>query len=537
MCIKYNQVEKNIARDKLIVNAIHALTYKRSKNTLVTNLQMKDLLEHFLSLVALFLEKQGNKVCLDDYKEKIIKKWEILFEAKNEVKAPHQLKVLYLAGPQPTNDLEVLLENGVKSYNIWAIEGGSKEFKRAVEDLKNKKYYIRLHKGSLKSFFESYPEQFDIVYFDACTPLFSNGQNPLEVLQELFINRRLTNLSALITNFSEPDSSLYGEWGKILASWYAARFDDCPFSTFESEFADINYRINEIEKYTEFITNRIPEYYSDFIPRFIASFASEIMPFLKITTFKSISLKLFKENQIQNLLNENSKIEGSTSEEILSQIPHYMLAAGEYPLLNWVRLSTELLSNKNPLKNYLNGQKDVFNSIITCTQLKSFDESYTDFNTLINEVCSEKLIDVLNNVDFFDRNLPLTVNIPMKNLITELIIGQYSFPYIANLNSQLSLKYKANGKKTWMYSDVFLFDQCRYLYDLLPTLEQLDDYFKYNIEEQIIIRCCIDGILRNHYNLNNNLLKGGFIEDLYDKRFFYSDFKDRKNINAIIKEK
>lgn len=64
---------------------------------------------------------------------------------------------------------------------------------------------------------------------------------------------------------------------------------------------------------------------------------------------------------------------------------------------------------------------------------------------MLNEFCSEKLIDVLHKVDFFDVHLLLIFNIPMKNLIAELIIGQYSFPYNANLNSQLSLKYKASG--------------------------------------------------------------------------------------------
>lgn len=82
-----------------------------------------------------------------------------------------------------------------------------------------------------------------------------------------------------------------------------------------------------------------------------------------------------------------------------------------------------------------------------------------------------------------------------------------------------------------------MFDQCRYLYDLLSTLEQLYDHFKNNIQKQIIISCCIDGIFKNHYNLNNNLLKGGFIENLYDNKLFYFDLNDRININDIIKGK
>ncbi len=56
----------------------------------------------------------------------------------------------------------------------------------------------------------------------------------------------------------------------------------------------------------------------------------------------------------------------------------------------------------------------------------------------------------------------------MKNLIVELLFGLYGFPYIAHAGKSLSLKYKA--KKTWMFSDVSIFDQCCYLYDYIPTL-------------------------------------------------------------------
>lgn len=530
MSTRYDQKEKNIARERLIVHAIKSLTENRSKCTLVNKQHMYEMLDNFIDLIAIYVIKKGKYFDIKSYKEKIIQEWNMLYEAKNEDKKPHQLKVLYLAGDQPTNDLKVLLENGVKPYNIWAVEVKKDPFKKAVEDLKEKKHYIRLHKGSLKSFLESYPENFDIIYFDACSPLFSNEHNPIYVLKELFINRRLTSLSALITNFSEPDSPLYEEWSKTMACWYAVRTNDCPTSTFEGEFADVDFRVNEIKEYSEFIARKIPEYYSDFIRRFIPSLASEIIPFLKVNTFKSISSKFFKSNESKNLFNEERKIEGGSLEEILQQTPHYMLAVGEYPLLNWVRLSNELLSKDNPLWSYINNNQ-IINSIFNCTQLKNFEESYSGFNTLIKESCSDKLIAVLNQVDFFDKDIHLTVDTPLKNLIAELVIGQYSFPYITNLNSQLSLKYKA--KETWMYSDVFILDQCRYLYDFLPTLELMEDFFDNNIGEQIVIRCCIDGILRNHYNLNSHLLKGGFIESLHDERFPNSRLDDRININHL----
>jgi len=55
----------------------------------------------------------------------------------------------------------------------------------------------------------------------------------------------------------------------------------------------------------------------------------------------------------------------------------------------------------------------------------------------------------------------------MKNLLVELFFGLYGYPFIAHVGKALSIRYKA--KETTMFSIVYVFDQCRYLYDYLPT--------------------------------------------------------------------
>ena len=66
-----------------------------------------------------------------------------------------------------------------------------------------------------------------------------------------------------------------------------------------------------------------------------------------------------------------------------------------------------------------------------------------------------------------------------------------------------------------MYTDVFCFDQCRYMFDILPTFDLYNDFFKNNIPLQIIVRVCIDILLRKHYSLDKNFFNGGFIETMY----------------------
>lgn len=527
----YTQKEKNEARNKLIIGAIERLTIKRRDSVLVGEKDTEKMIEHFIELINLYLKRQDLELPDDFCKDLKIKSKQII-NSRYQEKDKMDLKVLYLSGPEPANDLKILLENGVRASNIWAIEGDNQTHRQALENLKENNYYIKIHKGSLKDFFELCPEQFDIIYYDACTPIFSNEYNPLLVLEKLFANRRLTELSVLITNFSEPNEKLWEEWGKLLACWYTSRYEECPQSTHEL-FSDIDSRLIDIEGYSRFIAQRIPEYYSDFIRRFVSSLASEIVPFSKITTFKALNSKLFKDNKFEDLLKKKKVDKTTQPEDLLNIIPHYMLSPQSYPLLTWALLIQENLPLNHPINKFLLENKNrIFNSILVCTHLKSFEEYYSGFNTFFKEIYSEQLLKVMNDIDFFDREIRLTLDIPMKNLIAELLIGQYSFPYISNSDQHYSVKYKADGKNTWMYSDIFVFDQCRYLYDLLPSLELIENYFKNNIDEQIIMRCFIDGILRKHSSYNHNIFQYGFIESLYDEKYGYSILKERENLNV-----
>jgi protein-L-isoaspartate O-methyltransferase len=87
--------------------------------------------------------------------------------------------VLYLCGPEPRNDLEVLLRLGVDPQNVWAIESDKILYDAAVKQLVEDEFYIRVHHGSLETFFEITNEIFDIVYIDACGPLPSGRPSTL----------------------------------------------------------------------------------------------------------------------------------------------------------------------------------------------------------------------------------------------------------------------------------------------------------------------------------------------------------------------
>lgn len=538
----YDQPEKQKARDILISHAIKSLTKNRFKNTIVTKEHFAYTVYYFCNLINNYTKLEADTMSVGDL---IVEKWFQIFSSKIRSTKPSDLKVLYLAGPEPNNDLELLISNGISYHNIWAIEGDKKTFEKAVGNLRSNNNLIKIHKGSLKSFFQFFTETFDIVYFDACTPIISSTKNPLDVLKELFINRRLNQFSALITNFSEPKVDDYNEWAKVLACWFAPRYDDVPRSTHKDLFSDVESRYIYLEDYADFLLERIPEYYSEFIPRFISVFASEMIPFWKMISFETLQQKYFwNDDKLNYLLKQinKPKISGNTVKEIFTNTPQHILAPSAYPLISWTQLSSRYLAKSHPLNEFFNSKRNkrrFADAIIISDILKKFEEGYSGFKTYVKELCSDQLRDVLEQSDFFDKYLNLTVDIPMKNLLIELIIGLYTFPYINNASAHKSIKYKASGKKTWMYSDVFIFDQCRYMYDILPSLELTKEFAKTeNWPIQVLIRCCIDEIKRKYGPFDSNLFRGGSVAELYSEEISsIVSLSNRLNLNKNMSTK
>lgn len=48
--------------------------------------------------------------------------WEHFHDSQIQTRRPSELRVCYLGGDNPINDLEVLVANGVVCQNVWAIE-------------------------------------------------------------------------------------------------------------------------------------------------------------------------------------------------------------------------------------------------------------------------------------------------------------------------------------------------------------------------------------------------------------------------------
>ena len=158
----YDQPEKKQARWLALCHAVESLTTYRESSPVVT-------LDHFrrgMNYICDSLEKtnKAGYTCFpvphEQVKEKS-KAFEELHATRVGKKQAGELQVLFLCGPEPMNDLEVMLELGIRPENIWAVESDREVFKQAVESLFVSGYGIKIYRGSLQQFLEIVPQQFE----------------------------------------------------------------------------------------------------------------------------------------------------------------------------------------------------------------------------------------------------------------------------------------------------------------------------------------------------------------------------------------
>jgi hypothetical protein len=76
-----------------------------------------------------------------------------------------------------------------------------------------------------------------------------------------------------------------------------------------------------------------------------------------------------------------------------------------------------------------------------------------------------------------------------------------------------------------MLSDVFILDQCRYLYDLVPTLPLFGPELPFGL--QLLIRICIDLIRRHTHNSCWDLFRGAALAAEGEDGFSIHQWPDR----------
>src|SRR4051794_8762872 len=107
----YNEPLKRRARADVLRHAVEALTIGRATSPLVTEEEFDRLLQYCVD----FIRKHARQ----DLSEAVVplrEDWHVTHTSRVGRRAPADLKVLFLSGPEPLNDFEALAELGVDPH-------------------------------------------------------------------------------------------------------------------------------------------------------------------------------------------------------------------------------------------------------------------------------------------------------------------------------------------------------------------------------------------------------------------------------------
>lgn len=97
---------------------------------------------------------------------------------------------------------------------------------------------------------------------------------------------------------------------------------------------------------------------------------------------------------------------------------------------------------------------------------------------------------------------------PHSNMLFDVIINQLSYPLHYNVLQSRRFQYKA--KCTNMFTDVNIYDECRYIYEWIPALHQIMSAFD-NVSWQYVFRFALDGLVKMRQAYNNEFFYQGSV--------------------------
>lgn len=480
----YNQYTKNRSRNIILRHAVQALTDNRNEAACLSEYYVRDIYEFFC-------DKNDGRDFEEVQKIDInyIKEWERQRRIEVGYKKPEELNICYLAGPEPQNDFNVLISLGVLPQNIWAFESDKDTYSIALENYNSSNFaQPKIIRMSIENFFAHTPKKFDIVYIDACGTVISN-KHALRCISTLLKYHRLNSPGMLITNFAGLDKTNSSEisiYTELMARYFLTKTN--PNVNINDDvsipFAEINdVKLQEIQA-------NIEHYYGEFITSLlcdIASVTSSSLRFANSEFWKYfISLlppeKLYKTAHEVNLIKNNSLYKFLASNSFLKQ------------------------------KRFNNLLDDKFDSLlIEMGGLFPGGISILRSMQIVNEVrnCYNITPKLSESIQHLQKSqLYQFLDMPTSSLFLDLSINQLAYPmhYVSKLTKRLSYK----AKDTIMYLDAMMFDECRYIYDWMPSIDQVVNSFQ-NLSWQYVFRFAVDGLVKQRLKYNNEYFYQGSV--------------------------
>ncbi|WP_160616318.1 hypothetical protein [Pseudoblastomonas halimionae] len=525
-----------------MAHAIECLTVARSESAVVPRNHVRKI-KDFMDGKSTSYDAAAASA-LD---EETIAVWEAFWDAHFAPKTAGELKIAYLAGPEPLNDFRVLIELGVHPFNIWAFETDNPTYNAALMEVAESEFpLLKLRRGSLDAFLRTAPTVFDIIYLDACGPLPSTGQSTLRTLVDIFRYNGLASPGVLITNFAAPDesdeqqASAYADL--VSASLYPRPFLEAP-SDSEVDSAETwnmddgpqahgfvcKDQMNTDESFFHEVRKDLQSYYGQYITRQIFDVASLIAPW---TVFaNSEAWNLYLKEPASKVAASSADFGPSPEDDVTVLVTDsdmnaigWTLNASKngkpYDDVNYPILETGSVKLIDSWRKQLSGQP---------TPKVSAEQALIAYHVIRSEeqAFETPAFDaILNGFRYLDKMF-LFCDVPNDELALLPLVAQYTRPMHYNVERTRRFSYVA--KSTRMFMDVVPFDACRYVYDWLPPVDMAPSAFELE-NFQLAFRFALDGIAKHTIRYNREYFFGVHVAGVNHEGFCEKLLKPRKEI-------
>lgn len=136
--------------------------------------------------------------------------------------------------------------------------------------------------------------------------------------------------------------------------------------------------------------------------------------------------------------------------------------------------------------------------------------------------------DVQKIKEYFENNNSLYqfCDKPHSNLFFDIILNQLAYPMHNNILQNARYQYVA--KSNHMFTDITVYDECRYIYEWLPGLHQIVSSFENN-SWQYVFRFALDGLVKMRQNYNNEFFfQGSIVSNVVE------GFSSKKLVERIV---
>lgn len=505
MTATYKQETKNIVRHTIIRKAIEMLTTFRSQSCCVRRSYVRDLYDYFCNLSESHEQVEAKKIDLS-----YIQEWEIIHSNNLGVKRPEELSVCYLAGPEPENDFNEFISMGIKPQNIWAFECEKNTYSQALTSIDSTNFMQpKLIKTSIERFFEASPKTFDIVYIDACASLISD-QHALRCIASMFKYHRLSSPGVLISNFAHLDEDKSSEKQQYIDVISRYNFIKENRNAYLVNDHGTIKLCDDFEKEKNKVASNLMEAYGDFISAMVCNTASISIP----------SVRFCNSSYLHSLSSTNPipihKLEFQDVNTIKDNTLYKYFAMNHF--INQFSTSFEGVAKIEKLANEISSQDKGYGFLSSSKKLY-------DIKTDVN-ICN----DINETLSFFDKKNSMYqfLDKPNRILFFDSVINQLSHPMHYVSDKAFRLTYIAKQKR--MYTDLMLFDECRYIYDWLPAIHQIPNAFS-NPSWQYTFRFALDGLIKQRMNYNNEFFFQGSVVSKTAEGFEAKYMEDRIKIN------